>query len=218
MVLVPPCDACLPLQVADLLVHFLAQVIQAIQVLARVRHPVFGFAAPVLVARDARGFLNEGAHVVGARLDQARNHALLDDRVAARTEAGAEEQVRDVLAPALRAVDVISGNAVARHDALQRDLGVSGIRARNLAVAVVEHQFDRAAADRLAAARAVEDHVGHGVAAQVLRGNLAHDPAHGVDDVRLAAAIRADDARQIRWKCNRGRIDERLETGEFDPG
>ena len=45
--------------------------------------------------------------------------------------------------------------------------------------------------------RAVEDHVLHGVAAQVLGGGLAQHPAHGVDDVGLAAAVGADDADEM---------------------
>ena len=57
--LVPPRDACLALQVADLLVDFLAQVVQALEILARVRDPVLGLAPAVLVARDSRGLLDE---------------------------------------------------------------------------------------------------------------------------------------------------------------
>ena len=58
----------------------------------------------------------------------------------------------------------------------------------------------------------------HGVAAQVLGGQLAHDPAHGVDDVRLAAAVGPDDAGEIAGKADRGGIGERLESGDFDLG
>ena len=59
---------------------------------------VLRLAAALLVPGDAGGLLEEGAQVVGPRLDDARDHALLDDRVAARAQAGAEEQLRDVLA------------------------------------------------------------------------------------------------------------------------
>jgi hypothetical protein len=138
--------------------------------------------------------------------------------VAARAEAGTEEQVSDVLAAAFRAVDEVGRIAVPRHQTLKRYFRIAGIRPGELAIAVVEHELDRTAADRLARPRSVEDHVGHGVAAQVLRGDLAHDPAHGVDDVGLAAAIRPDDAGQIRGKSDGGWIDEGLESGEFDPG
>jgi hypothetical protein len=76
-------DAGLPLQVADLLIHLLAQVVEPFEVLSRVRDAVLGLAAAVLVARDAGRLFDEGAHVLGASLDQARDHPLLDDGVAA---------------------------------------------------------------------------------------------------------------------------------------
>ena len=206
----------LALQVADLLVELLAQVVQAIEVLAGVRDAALGLAAPLLVLGDAGRLLEEGAHVVGLGLDEARDHALLDDRVAAAAEAGAEEELRDVLAPAARAVDEVGRLAVAPDLALEGHLGVGGVGTGDRAVGVVEDELDRGGADGLAAAGAVEDHVGHVVAAQVLGGDLAHDPAHRVDDVGLAAAVRADDAREVAWQVHGRRIDERLETGELE--
>ena len=104
----------LALQVADLLVDFVAHVLQALEVLARVGDARLGFLAAFLVTRDAGGFFDEGAHVIGLRLDDARDHALLDDGVAAAAEAGAEEQLGDVLAAAARAVQEIVRGAVAR--------------------------------------------------------------------------------------------------------
>ncbi len=82
----------LALQVADLLLDLVAHVLQALEVLARVGDAALGLAAPLLVARDAGRLLDEGAHVLGLGLDHARDHALLDDGVAARAQAGAEEQ------------------------------------------------------------------------------------------------------------------------------
>jgi hypothetical protein len=67
-----------------------------------------------------------------------------------------------------------------------------------------------------AVAGAVEDHVGHGLAAQVLGRALAHDPAHGVDDVGLATAVGADDGAQVARQRHRRRVDEGLESGELD--
>ena len=110
----------LALQVADLLVDFVAHVLQALEVFARVGDARLGFLAALLVAGDAGGFLDEGAHVIGLGLDDARDHALLDDGVAARSQAGAQEQLRDVLAAATRAIQEIVGRAVARHLALER--------------------------------------------------------------------------------------------------
>jgi hypothetical protein len=50
----------------------------------------------------------------------------------------------------------------------------------------------------------------------MLRGNLTHDPTHGVDDVGLAATVRADDTGQTARKTDRGRIDERFETRDLE--
>src|SRR5262245_60456637 len=52
----------------------------------------------------------------------------------------------------------------------------------------------------------------------MLGGQLPHDPAHRVDDVRLAAAVGADDAGEIAWEVDLGRIDEGFEAGELDLG
>ncbi len=198
----------LALQVANLLFHFLAQIVQPIQVLAGVGDAALGFAAPLLVARDARCFLQEGAQVVGPCLDNPRNHALLDDGVAARSQTGAEEQLRDVLAPHLEAIDEIIGGAVAAHRTPQRDLVVVRVRAADLAVGIVEDQFHRSIAQGFARRRSVENDVGHRFAAQMFGGNLAHDPAHRIDDVGFAAAVGPDHARQAAGKCHRRRIDE----------
>ena len=90
----------LALQVADLLVDLLAQIVQPVEIFARLGDAALGLPPPFLITRDARGLLEKRAQVVRPRLDHARNHALLDDGVAARAQAGAEEQLRDVLAPA----------------------------------------------------------------------------------------------------------------------
>src|SRR5262249_28663122 len=149
------------------------------------------------IARDARGLLDEGAHVFGLALDDARNHPLLDDRVAARSEAGAEEELRDVLATATNAVQEVTGAAVTFHLTFQRYFVVTGVGAPKFAVRIIEDELDGGGAHGFARRRAVENDVRHGVAAQMFRGELTHDPAHGVDDVRLAAAVGPDDSGQI---------------------
>ena len=53
-----------------------------------------------------------------------------------RASAGAQEQVPDVLATAARAIEVIIGNAIARHLALDGNFAVIGILTAGLAVAV----------------------------------------------------------------------------------
>src|SRR6185437_8230914 len=159
----------LALQVADLLLHLLAQIVQAVQVFARMADPVFSLAAPLLVARDAGGLLEKSPQIVGTRLDHPRNHALLDDGVAARAQPCAEEQLSDVLAPHLHAVDEVVGAAIPAHRASQRNLVVACVFAADLAVGIIEHQFHGRGAQWLARNRAVEYDIRHGFAAQMLR-------------------------------------------------
>src|SRR5690606_39550617 len=101
----------LALEVLELLADLVAQVGQALQVLARVLDPVLGFAPAFLVLGDAGGFLEIDAQVLGPGLDDLADHALLDDGIAARPEARSEEQVGDVAAAALAAVEVIAALA-----------------------------------------------------------------------------------------------------------
>src|SRR5690242_5635053 len=62
-----------------------------------------------------------------------------------------------------------------------------------------------------------KDHVVHLGGAHRLVGRLAHDPAHRLDQVRLAAAVGADDAGQARLDRKVGRFDEGLEADQAQP-
>ena len=91
-------DLGLLLEPLDLAVEFAQDVFDPRQVVARVRQPVLGLAAALLVLGDAGGLFEEQAQLLGPRLDDARDHALADDGVGARAEAGAEEHVLHVAA------------------------------------------------------------------------------------------------------------------------
>ena len=206
----------LALQAFELPVELLANVVEALEVLLGAAHAVFGLAAPLLVLGDAGGLLQRRAQLLGTRLDQPRDHALADDRVGARPQPGAHEQIGDVAAPALLAVEEVARLAVAGDHALDADLGVLGIGPAHAAVAIVEQQFDRGLAHRLAPGGTVEDHVGHRLAAQRLRRGFAHHPAHRVDDVGLAAAVGSNDRRHAAVERHAHGVDERLEAGQLD--
>jgi len=208
----------LPFQVFELLFDFVAHVAHAVEILARRLDAAFGFLAALLVLGDAGGFLEMIAQLLGIGFDELADHALLDDRITARTKAGAEENIGDVAATAAHAVQEILRLSVATDDALDRDLVVARVFADDEAIGIVENELDHRAADGLASRRSGEDHVGQRIAAQAARRAFAHDPADRVDDVRLAATVRADDARHVGRQMQRGRIDERLEAGQFDRG
>ena len=205
----------LALEMVDLLVHFLAQVSQALEVFAGVADPCFGFLAPLLVFRDAGGLLEVDAKIFGPRLDDLRNHALLDDRVAARAQAGAQEQVGDVAATTARAIEVIVGLAVPADRALDGNFAIAGVFPADRPFRIVEHQLHGSLADRLARGRTGKDHIGQAVAAQAAGRAFAHHPAHRVDDVRFPAAIRPDHAGHVGRQVEHGGIDEGFETGEL---
>ena len=202
----------------ELLVDFFTNIGETLEILASVLDAVLRLAPALFVLRDASCLFEERSQLFGLGLDETRDHALLDDGVPVRTDAGAEQDVRDVLATAARAVDEVAGSAVARHDTLQRDLRVARVGPGNLAIAVVEDEFDGCIADGLPGAGAVEDDVGHRIAAQVAGRQFAHDPTHGIDHVRFAAAVGAHHAGEVGREQNGGRVDERLETGQLDLG
>ena len=81
---------------------------------------------------------------------------------------------------------------------------------------VVELQGHLGHAEGLAGGRAAEDDVRHLGAAQRRRTLLAHHPLDRVDDVRLAAAVGTDDGGKTSCHVELDRIDERLETVEFE--
>ena len=91
----------------ELLVDFVAHVAHALEILARRLDAAFGFLAAFLVLGDAGGFFEMLAQLLGSASTICADHALLDDRVAARAQAGAEEQIGDVAAPAAHAVEEI---------------------------------------------------------------------------------------------------------------
>lgn len=173
----------LALQMRELLGDFLAQVAQAVEIFARMPNACFGFLATFLVLGNAGGFFQIHAQVFRARFDDLADHALLDDRVAARPKAGAQEQIGDVAAPALGAVEVVGAVAVAADQALDRYLVERGELAADGVIGIVEDQLHRRLRHRLARRGTGEDHVGQRVAAQAAGRAFAHHPAHRVDDV-----------------------------------
>ena len=203
-------------QVLELVAEFLANVVDAQQVFAGVLQPQFGFAAALPVLRYTGRLFEKTAQVFRFRLDDARDHALLDDGVATPAQAGAQEDVGDVAAAHMQVVEEIRRFAVALEHALDRDLRIRRPGPGRLAEAVVEDQLDAGAADRFAIARAIENDVLHVFAAQLLGGRFAQDPANCIDYIGFAATIGADDANQLARNRDVGWIDERLETSKLD--
>ena len=89
--LILACARCLALQVPNLLVDLVTQILQTFEVFTRIGDATLCFLAPLFVFGDSSGLFDERAHLVGFRLDHARDHALLDDRVTARPQTRTEK-------------------------------------------------------------------------------------------------------------------------------
>ena len=196
------------MQTIKLAFQLFPQVGQARQVFMGTADAVFGFAAALLVLGDTGGLLDKVTQVFRLGFDQLADHALLDDRIAARAQTSTKEDVSNVAATAFGAVKEIGVLAVAGDPAADRYFVVAGVFTGQGAVGVVENQLDGGLGHRLAGIGAVEDDVGHRLATQVLRRALTHHPAHGVDDVRLAATVRPNHCRHITGEGHRGWVNK----------
>ena len=143
-----------------------------------------------LVFRDAGGFLEDGAAILGPRGQDQVDLALLHNGIGRPADAGVHEEFLDITQAAERLIKEVFALAVAVHAPGDAHLVVGGAE---LFLAVGESERHLGHADGLAGVRAVEDHVGHLAAAQGLGGLLAQTPADRVEHVALAAAVRADD-------------------------
>ena len=208
MFLVTLRDLALPVQVSELFVDFFPQVVQAFQVFARVSYAVLCLASPLPELGDTCRLLEEHAQFFRFRLDQARDHALLDDRVCPWTETGPEKQRGDVFAAATRVVQIVIRDPVSGDFATYRHFGVASVLATDAVIGVIENKFDGGRTNRFARTGAVEDHVGHRIATQMLCGHFAHDPTDGIDHVRLTTSVRAHDTRQVALKVDGGGVNE----------
>ncbi len=139
--------------------------------------------------------------------------ALLHDGVGAAADTCVHEEVVDVLQSARRLVEEIFALAVAIHTAGDADL--IPIHAEFL-LTLRETQRNLRHAERLAAIGAAENDVRHLAATQGFRGLFAKHPAHGIEDIGLAAAIRADDSGDATVEIQDRSGSERFETEHFE--
>src|SRR5262249_25643317 len=86
------------------------------------------------------------------------------------------------------------------------------VMSRETAVLVVDDEVDCGHAHRRAALAPVVDDLVHAGAAELAGVGLAERPADGVDEVRLAAAVGADDGRDAGVKVEVGPPGEGLEA------
>ena len=205
----------LALEAPDLALDLAEHVVHAHEILFGRLHLAFGFAPAGLVLADSGRLFDQAAAILGLGGDDFGDLALLDDRVATKSDAGVAEEVVNVLQPRGLLVHQVFGLTRAVETPRDLDLAVGGERCGRLAVGVVEGQRDLGHADRRAVLRAREDHVVHALAAELAGRLLAHHPLDGIDDVRLAATVRSDHAGHPRIEAEDRAVDEGLEAVEL---
>ncbi len=175
------------------------------------------FVASRVQAGNAGGFFQHAAALVGPRLDDFADAALVDKRRRARAGRGVGKQHRHIACAHLAAIDA-EGRALLAHDATRhfQSFGIVEGRGR-LAVAVVDRHRHFGVIARRPPGVAGEDHVVHLGRAHGLVGGFPHDPAHRLDQIGFAAAVRADDPGQPGFDHKVGRFDEGLESDQAQP-
>ncbi len=206
--LVPARLADLTRERAHLAPDFVEQVAQPQQVRLGLFQLALRLAAAGLVLDDARALFDETAQFLRVLVEDLVDHRQLDHGVGGVAHAAFPEQVAQILEADRGAVDEVLADAVARDAALDRDLVVLD---RDAAILVREGQAHLRQRDRLPPGGALEDDVFHPAAAQLLGGLFAQHPADRVDDVRLAAAVRAENRRDALVEIEDRTIRERLE-------
>ena len=210
--LVPPRLAGLGPHAAQAAFHLVDDVRQAQQVLFHPLQPPQGLELLELEAADAGGLFEDHAAVLGRRLQEHVDLALLDHAIGLRAQARARQQIADVAQPAGIVIDQIL--ALAATIDPPRDLDLRRIDGQK-AAGVVQRERDLGGVHSPAGGRAVENDVGHFFAAEALDALLAKDPLDGIDDVRLSRPVGTDDDGNPGGEFEPRPVGEALETGEF---
>ena len=205
----------LNLDTAELLFDFVEDELGLGEVLVGFFEFAEGFFFALLEAGDAGGFFEDFAAVLGVGFEKRGHAALLDERVGVHANTGVQEEFADVLETGDLVVDEVFTGGIAIEATGDFDaFAVNG----QFAVLIGEGQGDFGHAHGFTGARAVEDDIEHGVAAEGFGGHFAEDPFDGVDDVGFAAAVGADDAGDAVVEDEFGVVGEGFEAGEFEAG
>ena len=204
----------LALEAVDLEVELLQHVLDPQKIVLRPFQPELRLVAARVQAGNAGRLLEDEPARLGLGGDDLADLALPHQRGRARAGRGVGEQKLHVARAHLAAVDAI-GRALFALDP-PRDLDRLGVveGAGRAAVRIVEDEGDLGDVARGTLSRAGEDDVVHARAAHALERRLAHHPAQRFDEIRLAAAVRTDDAGQARLDPEIGRVAEALEAGQ----
>ena len=187
------------------------------QILLGGLEPQLRFVAARMQPGNAGGLLEDAAALLGPRLDDLADAALMHQSGRARPGRGVGEHHGDVARAHFAAVDA-ERRALFAHDAARHFERIEFVEdGGRLALAIVDRNRDFGVVARRALGIAGEDDVVHLRAAHRFIGGFAHHPAHGFDQVGFAAAVRTDDAGQPGFDLKVGRFDEGLEADQAQP-
>ena len=96
------------------------------------------------------------------------------------------------------------------------DLGIFAESCGSYAGGIIHDQGDFGHTERLAAFAPAEDNIFHQFAAQITGVLFTHNPANCVNNITLAAAVRANDRGNTIVKIENSALDKRLKTSNFN--
>ena len=211
--LVASCLAGLALKGANLPLHLLDDIGDTEKVRLGVLQLAERLLLLRLVLRDAGSLFEDGASVFRAAVEQLRRAPLLHDGVGAPADAGVHEEIVDVLEPAGGAVDQILRLAVTKDAAGDADfvpLDPQFLLALREGHGYLGHVVG------LACVGSVENDICHLSATQSLGRLFSEHPANGIQDIRLAASVRADNCRDTSMKAQGCLGGKGLESDQFE--
>ncbi len=209
----------LPPQRIGAIVHVAQNIVQPRQIGLRRAQFLLRIAPPHMQARNPCRFLQHRAPFLRARGDHGGDLALTDQSGTMRPRRRIGEDQRHVLGAHVAAIGAIGAACAAFDPANDFQLAVRADidRGKKLALLLNGQQRNLGKVALGAGGGACEDHVLHAAAAHGFGARFAHHPPDRFQQVGLAAAIGADDARQPRLDPQFGSIDEAFETAKFQP-
>ncbi len=208
----------LALQPGELGFELAAQILGSRQVGLGGLQLQLGFVAAGVQTGDAGRFLQHRAAVLGPGGDQRADPPLAYHRRGARAGRQIGEQGLHVARAQFLAVHPVDAAAAAFELAGDFEVGLLMKGRRREAGGLFKGQYYLGEVARRSAGGAGEDHVVHLAPAQGAGIRFAHRPAQRLDDVRLAAAVRPDDAGQAGADLHRGGFGKTLEPGDAQTG
>ena len=203
----------LALEAVDLGVDLLQHVLDPQQIVLGALEAQLRLVPARMQAGNAGGLFEDQPPRLGLGGDDLADLALADEGGRAGAGRGVGEQKLDVAGAHLPAVDPVGRAGLALDAARHLDRLVLVEGGRGPMVGIVEKDADLGVVARGPSARAREDDVVHARGAHGLERAFAHHPAQRLDEVRLAAAVRADDAGEAGLDLELRGVAEALEAG-----